>query len=146
MRKWEVTDIRWASGNDLGLPFWRQWNKATPLPNGFWQRVWEYPYLCSRIPQHGASVDVGGAYPFVLFPHFPNSIPCMQMFRASSEIGHWSITKAIAAAPYSSVRELRVEPIPTPPDRPGSQPGGHQRGNGPAQTGSTLEQAIHESK
>lgn len=81
MKRWAVSDIRWANLRDLNLPFWRKWNRQNPLPNGFWQRIWEYPYLCSRIPKHGTSIDIGGTYPFVLLPNFPRavSVDCREL-------------------------------------------------------------------
>ena len=74
MKKYEVTDIRWANSGDLSLPFWKKWNEQNPLPNGFWQRIWEYPYVSSRIPKNAKSIDIGGTYPFVLFPNFPECV------------------------------------------------------------------------
>jgi len=74
MKKFMVTDIRWASENELSLPFWEIWNKQNPLPRGFWQRVWEYPYIFLRIPPSEEVLDVGGTYPFVLFKNSPNAI------------------------------------------------------------------------
>lgn len=73
MKDWVVTDIRWANLRDLDLPFWKKWNKENPLPQGFWQRIWEYPYLCSKIPSRERSLDIGGTYPDILFKNFPNS-------------------------------------------------------------------------
>src|SRR5208337_2631386 len=74
MKDWVVTDIRWANLRDLDLPFWKKWNKENPLPQGFWQRIWEYPYLCSKIPSRERSLDIGGTYPDILFKNFPNSL------------------------------------------------------------------------
>ena len=74
MKTWRVSDIRWANEGDLNLPFWQKWNQKNPLPNGFWQRIWEYPYLASKIPQSDKSLDIGGTYPFVLFKNFPQAI------------------------------------------------------------------------
>lgn len=74
MKRWIVSDIRWASAGDLELPFWYKWNEQNPLPNGFWQRIWEYPYIASKIPKSDISLDIGGTYPFVLFKNFPNAI------------------------------------------------------------------------
>ncbi len=74
MNKWKVSDIRWANLSDLNLPFWIEWNKNNPLPDYFWQRIWEYPYLCSMIPSSGKILDIGGTYPFILFSNFPDAI------------------------------------------------------------------------
>jgi SAM-dependent methyltransferase len=74
VKAWAVTDARWASLRDLALPFWRDWNRRNPLPPSFWQRVWEYPYVASRVPAGSASIDIGGTYPMVLFPSWPNAI------------------------------------------------------------------------
>ena len=74
MKKFIVSDIRWASENELNLPIWKNWNKNNPLPRSFWQRIWEYPYLTSKIPSSGNCVDFGGTYPFVLFKNYPNAI------------------------------------------------------------------------
>lgn len=74
MKKFIVSNVRWASEDELKLPFWIDWNKKNSLPNGFWQRIWEYPYLSSRIPSLSKSLDVGGTYPFVLFSNFPKAI------------------------------------------------------------------------
>lgn len=73
MENWKVTDIRWANLRDLNLPFWKKWNEKNPLPRGFWQIIWEYPYLCSKIPSRARILDIGGTYPDILFKNFPNS-------------------------------------------------------------------------
>lgn len=73
MISWSVSDIRWASIGALRLPFWRRWNDKNRLPGGFWQRIWEYPYVASRVPRKGSSLDVGGTYPFVLPSSFPEA-------------------------------------------------------------------------
>ena len=74
MKAWAVSDVHWANGRDLHLPFWEDWNRKNPLPGNFWQRIWEYPYICSRIPSSAKCLDVGGTYPFVLFPNFPDAV------------------------------------------------------------------------
>lgn len=74
MKSWAVTDIRWANEGDLQLSFWKKWNNSNPLPSGFWQRIWEYPYISSRIPSSASVLDIGGTYPFVLFKNFPIAI------------------------------------------------------------------------
>ncbi len=74
MKRFMVTDIRWASEEELSLPFWKIWNEKNPLPRGFWQRVWEYPYVALRIPSSEEVLDVGGTYPFVLFRNYPKAI------------------------------------------------------------------------
>lgn len=74
MDKWVVTDIRWANAGDLALPYWKIWNTRNPLPKGFWQRIWEYPYVNSRIPGSGNILDIGGTYPDILFKNFPSAI------------------------------------------------------------------------
>lgn len=74
MKSWKITDIRWANTGDLCLPFWKEWNKKNALPGNFWQRIWEYPYICSKIPSLTKNLDVGGTYPFVLFKNFPNTV------------------------------------------------------------------------
>ncbi len=81
MKHWAVSDIRWANLHDLSLPFWCHWNKINQLPGNFWQRIWEYPYLASRIPSATPCLDVGGTYPFVLFPNFPQarSVDCRDL-------------------------------------------------------------------
>lgn len=74
MKAWRVSDIRWANLRDLQLPFWQEWNRRHRLPPGFWQRIWEYPYVASRIPAGMPVLDVGGTYPFVLFRHWPHAV------------------------------------------------------------------------
>jgi len=74
MKSFIVTKIQWASYGDMALPFFTQWNKQNKLPKGFWQRIWEYPFVKLHIPHHDICLDVGGTYPFVLFKHFPNTI------------------------------------------------------------------------
>ena len=74
MKKWQISDIRWATSDDLNLPFWKKWNKENPLPDNFWQRIWEYPYAALHVPSSGQVIDVGGTYPFVLFKSWPNAI------------------------------------------------------------------------
>lgn len=74
MKKWQVTDIRWANFDDLSLPFWQKWRQNNPLPDGFWQRIWEYPYAALHVPSQGSVIDIGGTYPFVLFPNWPNAV------------------------------------------------------------------------
>lgn len=74
MKKWVVSDIRWANKTDMELPFNKKWNKENPLPRFFWQRIWEYPYAFLRIPQNDTCIDVGGTYPFVLFKNLPNAV------------------------------------------------------------------------
>jgi len=74
MKKWQVTDIRWATFDDLELPFWKKWNKENSLPDGFWQRIWEYPYAALHVPKAEGTIDIGGTYPFVLFPNWPEAI------------------------------------------------------------------------
>jgi glycosyltransferase involved in cell wall biosynthesis len=65
MKKWKVTDIRWANEGDLKLPLWYKWNRQNPLPDGFWQRIWEYPYVASKIPKIEKSLDINKAYPLI---------------------------------------------------------------------------------
>ncbi len=74
MKDWKVTDIRWATFDDLNLPFWKKWNANNPLPGGFWQRIWEYPYAALHVPRVSKTIDVGGTYPFVLFKNWPQSV------------------------------------------------------------------------
>ncbi len=74
MKRFMVTDIRWASEGELSLPLWEKWNRKNPLPRGFWQRIWEYPYLVSKIPSSADAVDIGGTYPFVLFKNYPRAL------------------------------------------------------------------------
>ncbi len=74
MKKWKVSDIRWATFDDLELPFWLEWNKKNPLPGYFWQRIWEYPYAALQVPGSGKVIDVGGTYPFVLFKSWPHAV------------------------------------------------------------------------
>lgn len=74
MKNFRVSLAKWANWQDMQLPFYIQWNKNNPLPSGFWQRIWEYPFVASNIPQGGRSLDIGGTYPFVLFKNFPNAI------------------------------------------------------------------------
>ena len=73
MKTWRVSDARWANLRDLQLPLWREWNRRHALPRGFWQRIWEYPYVASRVPAGASSIDIGGTYPFVLFSTWPRS-------------------------------------------------------------------------
>lgn len=99
MKNWQVTDVRWANENDLKLPFWVNWNKNNPLPDYFWQRIWEYPYAASRIPLSGKSLDVGGTYPFVLFPNFCNavSVDCRNLNEVDHPLhtGNWPAEKLL---------------------------------------------------
>ena len=99
MKKWRVSDIRWANRLDLELPFWMDWNKQNPLPSGFWQRIWEYPYLLSRIPSSAKCLDIGGTYPFVLFPNYPNaiSIDCRDLNTLNHplHLGKWPKEKLV---------------------------------------------------
>jgi hypothetical protein len=74
MKKWQISDIRWATFDDLNLPFWQDWNKKNPLPSGFWQRIWEYPYVAINVPKKSKTIDVGGTYPFVLFKNWPDAV------------------------------------------------------------------------
>ena len=74
MKKWQITDIRWATFDDLELPFWKKWNKTNPLPGHFWQRIWEYPYAALQVPNSGKVIDIGGTYPFVLFKSWPHAV------------------------------------------------------------------------
>lgn len=74
MKNFSVTKIKWANYSDLELPFYRSWNRNNKLPLGFWQRIWEYPFVILNIPKEEKSLDVGGTYPFVLFKHFPKAI------------------------------------------------------------------------
>lgn len=94
MKSWRVSDIRWANEADLSLPFWQKWNQKNPLPSGFWQRIWEYPYVASKIPRSDKSLDIGGTYPFVLFKNFPQSISvdCRNLNKLKHPLhfGKWS--------------------------------------------------------
>jgi glycosyltransferase involved in cell wall biosynthesis len=74
VKRFKVTDLRWADRQDLRLPHWRRWNSGHRLPRGFWQRVWEYPYATLSIPRDGKVLDFGGTYPFVLFRDFPAAV------------------------------------------------------------------------
>ncbi len=74
MKKWMVSDVRWATSGDLDLPFWQKWNSENKLPQGFWQRIWEYPYAALHIPRDASVVDIGGTYPFVLFPNWGKAV------------------------------------------------------------------------
>lgn len=74
MQKWQVSDMRWATFDDLNLPFWKKWNQENPLPNGFWQRIWEYPYAAMHVPADSKTIDIGGTYPFVLFKNWPKAV------------------------------------------------------------------------
>lgn len=99
MKKWRVSDIRWASTSDLKLPIWIKWNKQNPLPDGFWQRIWEYPYVVSKVPKSDNSLDIGGTYPFILFKNFPNtiSVDCRNLNKLDHpyHLGKWSKKKLI---------------------------------------------------
>ncbi len=99
MKNYIVSDIRWANTKDLNLPFWTNWNKENPLPSNFWQRIWEYPYLCSRIPSSSKSLDIGGTYPFILFSNFPNaiSIDCRDLNNLDHplHLGKWPKDKLV---------------------------------------------------
>ncbi|WP_162148607.1 glycosyltransferase [Desulfuromonas sp. TF] len=85
-----MTDLRWANWRDMELPLWRQWNSRNPLPPNFWQRIWEYPYLVSRVPAATHCLDVGGTYPFVLFKSFPAacSVDCRDLNRLDHPLHH----------------------------------------------------------
>ncbi len=74
MKKFSVTKAVWANYADMDRPFWRFWNRAHRLPQGFWQRVWEYPFVLLHVPKDEPSLDVGGTYPFVLFENFPKAV------------------------------------------------------------------------
>lgn len=101
VKSWAVSDIRWANNRDLALPLWMKWNKENPLPQGFWQRIWEYPYVAAAIPKNGKSIDVGGTYPFVLFPNFPMavSVDCRDLNSLDHpyHLGKWPQGKLIQA-------------------------------------------------
>jgi glycosyltransferase involved in cell wall biosynthesis len=73
MNKFHVTTARWANWRDVKMPFYEYWNRENKLPPGFWQRIWEYPFVSSQIPAQSRCLDVGGTYPFVLFKNFPNA-------------------------------------------------------------------------
>lgn len=99
MKKWQVSDIRWASISDLKLPIWIKWNKQNPLPDGFWQRIWEYPYVVSKVPKSDNSLDIGGTYPFILFKNFPHaiSVDCRNLNKLDHpyHLGKWPKKKLI---------------------------------------------------
>ena len=59
MRNWNISDIRWASEGELGLPLWKDWNRKHLLPRGAWRQAWAGPYLASRIPRSGQALDAG---------------------------------------------------------------------------------------
>jgi glycosyltransferase involved in cell wall biosynthesis len=99
MQNWTVSDIRWANLGDLRLPLWVNWNRQNPLPDYFWQRIWEYPYVASRIPASGKALDIGGTYPFVLFPNFPQavSVDCRNLNEIDHPLhaGKWPAEKLV---------------------------------------------------
>ena len=71
---YRLIEVRWASKYDLSRgPLWKLWNKENKLPRWFWQRVWEYPWVFSKVDSGSNVLDVGGTYPFVLFKQFPNA-------------------------------------------------------------------------
>jgi hypothetical protein len=70
----KVTEVRWATKSDLATgELWKKWGLDNRLPRWFWQRVWEYPWVFSKIDSPNSLLDVGGTYPFVLFKHFPSA-------------------------------------------------------------------------
>jgi glycosyltransferase involved in cell wall biosynthesis len=99
MNKFFVSDLRWASMGELELPLWQEWNKKNSLPNWFWQRIWEYPYVVSKIPRSSISLDVGGTFPFVLFSNFPKAVSadCRNLNQSDHPLhqGQWPTEKLI---------------------------------------------------
>lgn len=71
---YHLTEIRWASKNDLkNGSLWKSWNKENKLPRWFWQRVWEYPWVFSKVDSTKSVLDIGGTYPFVLLKQLPDA-------------------------------------------------------------------------
>lgn len=70
---WELTEVRWAATKDMKLDPWVTWNKTFKLPRWFWQRIWEYPFVFSKLNVNESVLDIGGTYPFVLFANLPNA-------------------------------------------------------------------------
>lgn len=71
---YQLTEIRWASKQDLLTgSLWRSWYHNNKLPRWFWQRVWEYPWVFSKVDSKNSVLDIGGTYPFVLFKHLPEA-------------------------------------------------------------------------
>lgn len=114
MKNWAVTDLRWANWRDMELPLWQRWNKSNPLPPNFWQRIWEYPYLASRIPAASTCLDVGGTYPFVLFKNFPEarSIDCRDLNQLDHPLhrGQWPEDRLIISDATSIPGENNAYP------------------------------------
>ncbi|HOW51560.1 MAG TPA: glycosyltransferase family A protein [bacterium] len=57
MKKFMVTDIRWASEGEFALPFWKDLNENKKLPIDSWGKAWAYPYLFSKIPSSAQVLD-----------------------------------------------------------------------------------------
>ena len=71
---YRLVEVKWATKKDLAHGMlWKSWHKDNKLPRWFWQRVWEYPWVFSKIDINENVLDVGGTYPFVLFKHLPNA-------------------------------------------------------------------------
>ena len=71
---YNLIETRWATKNDLMREdLWKKWNKKTKLPRWFWQRVWEYPWVFSKVNLGTTVLDVGGTYPFILFKECPQA-------------------------------------------------------------------------
>ena len=85
---YQLTEIRWAARSDLknGL-LWKEWYKDDKLPRWFWQRVWEYPWVFSKVDSTNSVLDIGGTYPFVLFKHLPDAISLDA--RDLNTVGHY---------------------------------------------------------
>ena len=87
-KTFQLAQIRWASKADLSKgQLWLSWAKNNRLPRWFWQRVWEYPWVFSKIQESESVLDVGGTYPFVLFKHFPRAVSVDS--RDLNLIGHY---------------------------------------------------------
>lgn len=71
---WELSSFRIAAKEDLKHQIWEIWNNENPLPNNFWQRIWEYPWVFEHTKEFSSQLDVGGTYPFVLFKNWPTAL------------------------------------------------------------------------
>lgn len=70
MERWVLSEYKWASEDDLNLPFWSVYNRKNPDWEK-WTDLWERPFIFSRIPWTNA-MEVSGAkdYPAYEFTYY----------------------------------------------------------------------------
>jgi hypothetical protein len=109
MKNFKISDIRWATFDDLELPFWKKSNDNVVLPNNFWQRIWEYPYVALHVPKSGSTIDIGGTYPNILFKYWPKAVSVdirdLNLLDHPLHKGFWPKEKLI----ISDARNIPVE-------------------------------------